>query len=181
MKCLVVKITTMYYNYSMNKVINIKNKKAIKEIRQLGDKLLSNSDIKFENVHLKKINKLLPHELFSKNDLYINSVTIWELMQPLGKSGSHNYHGLLAEDIYFAINTMETPYCVFKIKYDRYAVVPVYISSYKNPIMIVVEIGAGLVTNKNANINKIVTMYPKSDIDNLLNNLNEKDILYKKK
>lgn len=181
MKCLVVKNTTMYYNYSMNKVINIKNKKAIKEIRQLGDKLLSNSDVKFENVHLRRLNEIMAYDVFSKNDLYINSVTLWELMQPLGQAGSHNYHGLIAEDIYAAVNAIETPYCIFKIKYGRYAVVPVYISSCNNPIMIVIEIGAGLVANKNANINKIVTMYPKSDIDNLLKKLDEKDILFKKK
>ncbi len=165
----------------MNKIINIKNKKAIVEIQKFKDKKYSLIDIKFENVHLKDINKYVLFDLFDKNDLYINSTTLWELMQPIGKSGSHNYHNLTPEDIYNALNSIIEPYCVFKVKNDRYAVIPVYVSSFDEPILIVIEKGAELINKQNANINKIVTMYPKSDIDNYLKGINEKDIIYIKK
>ena len=103
----------------MNKIINIKTNKAIKEIREFGNKLFVPIDIKFINVHLKKINKIINSELFSKNDLYINSVTLWELMQPLGNVGSHNYHELTPEDIYYALNNLIYPECVIRVKNER--------------------------------------------------------------
>ena len=165
----------------MNRIINIKNKRAINEIQKFKDKKYSLVDIKLENVHLREVNKLLPFILFEKNDLYINSVTLWELMQPTGSTGIHNYHGLSPEDIYNALNSIEEPYCVFRVKNERYAIIPTYISSFKEPLMVVIEKGSELINKKNANINKIVTIYPKSKIDSYLDKLNNKDILYIKK
>lgn len=169
------------YDYLMNKIINIKSKKAIKEINAFKEKRYSLVDIKFENVHLRDINKLLSDELFDKNDLYINSVTLWELMQPIGSAGTHNYHNLTPNDIFEAINSISKPACVLKVKRDRYAIIPVTISSFNEPLMVVIEIGGELINKQNANINKIVTIYPKSDIDAYLLKVNPKNILFKKK
>ena len=164
----------------MNKTINIKTNKAIKEIREYRDKQFSPIDIKFINVHLKELNKILNFELFSKNDLYINSKSLWELMQPICTTGMHNYHELTPEDIFNALNNMLVPQCVIKVKNERYAVVPTFVSSFEEPLMIIIELNSGLIVNKNANINKIVTIYPKSNLDEYLNKLDEKEILYKK-
>ena len=138
-------------------------------------------DVKFENIHLRELNKLTSVELFDKNDLYINSYTLWELMQPIGSSGSHNYHELKAEDIFNALNNLINPQCVFKVKNERIAIIPVFISSFDEPLMVVVEIGSGLIKNKKANINKVVTMYPKSNLEDYLEKMNSTDILYKTK
>ena len=165
----------------MNKIINIKNKKAINEINIFKEKKYSLIDVKFENVHLRDLNKLLPFDLFDKNDLFINSVTLWELMQPQGNAGAHNYHNLTPKDIYDALNLIINPYAIFRVKNERYAVVPVFISSFNEPLMVVIETGSELINKQNANVNKIVTMYPKSDIDNYLEGFKEKDILYIKK
>ena len=164
----------------MNKVINIKNKKSINEIQVFKEKNFAPIDIKFENVHLRQLNKLLSFDLFDKNDLFINSVTLYELMQPIGNSGSHNFHELTPEDIYYALNNVLDPECIIKVKNERYAIIPTYISSFDEPLMIVIEIKTGLIENKNANINKIVTIYPKSNLDDYLEKLDEKEILYKK-
>ena len=164
----------------MNKTINIKNNKAIKEIRAFKDKQYSMMDIRFQNVHLRKINELVRLNIFSKNDIYINSMTLWELMQPIGETGSHNFHGLTPEDIWSAINGLSNPNYVFISKYGRYMVVPVMTSAFKEPLMVVIETGSGLVENPEADINKIVTIYPKSDIDELLNKISQKDILFRK-
>lgn len=165
----------------MNKIINIKKRKSIDEIQKFKDKKYSLIDIKFENVHLKEMNKIVLFDLFDKNDLYINSTTLWELMQPIGSAGSHNYHNLNPLDIYNVLNKITEPYCVFKVKNGRYAVVPVYLSSFDEPLMVVIEKGAKLINMQNANVNKIITIYPKSDIDNYLSRLNTKDVLYIKK
>ena len=164
----------------MNKIIDVKNKKAIKEIERFRLKKYQMTDIRFVNVHLKRLNKLLSYDLFSKNDLYINSSTLWELMQPVGDSGSHNYHGLSSQDIVDAINGIERPYCVFRAKRGRLAIVPVSLGDATEPLMIVIEIGSGLIVNSRANINRVITIYPKDDIDRILSKMNPADILYKK-
>ena len=166
----------------MNKLINIaKSKKAIEQITVFKENLYENTDIRFINVHLRRLNEILDIELFSKNDLFINSKTLWEIMQPIGKSDSHNYHDLAPEDIYNAIKLTSDPECVIKVKLNRYAIIPVYLSSYNLPLMVVIEVGAGLVNDKNANINKIVTIYPKDNLDKLIDKTNKKDILFIKK
>ena len=101
-------------------------------------------------------------------------------MQPIGNSGSHNFHELTPEDIYYALNNVLDPECIIKVKNERYAIIPTYISSFDEPLMIVNEIKTGLIENKNANINKIVTIYPKSNLNDYLEKLDEKEILYKK-
>ena len=164
----------------MNKIINIKNKKAINQIKVFKLKRYSLIDIKFENIHLKNLNKIIHFELFNKNDLYINSATLWELMQPIGASGSHNYHGLTPEDILNSLNTLETPNYILKVKQNRYAIVPVSISSYNEPLMVIIEIGASLINKSKANINKVVTIYPKSDLEEMI--LKSKDdVLFENK
>ncbi len=165
----------------MNKIINIKSKKSILDIKKFKDKKYSLIDIKFENIHLKDINKFVLFELFDKNDLYISSTTLWELMQPIGSAGSHNYHDLTPEDIYYALNAVSNPYCVFRVKHGRYAVIPVYISSFNEPLMIVIEKGVELVNKQNANVNKIITIYPKSNLNKYILGLKECDVLYIKK
>lgn len=161
----------------MKKTIDIKTIKAIKEIRSFKDKQFAMMDIRFQNAHLKKINDLVRLKIFPKNDVYINSTTLWELMQPIGDAGSHNYHGLTPEDIWMAINKLCEPNYVFVTKFGRYTIVPVMPSSFDKPLLVVIETGSGLVDNPKADINKIVTIYPKSDIDDLLQKMSQKDIL----
>ena len=47
--------------------------------------------------------------------------------------------------------------------------------------MVIVEIGGALIKNKNANINRVVTIYPKSDIEDMVNKMKTEDILFNKK
>ena len=164
----------------MNKIINIKSNKAIKEIREFRDKLFAPCDVKFTNVHMRELNTIIKTELFMKNDLYINSTTLWEIMHPEGGSGSHNYHELMPEDIFNALNNLCDPQCVIKVKNERYAVIPAYVSSFTEPLMVIIELNSGLILNKNANVNKIVTIYPKSNLNDYLEKLDEKEVLYKK-
>ena len=164
----------------MNKIIDVKNKKAIKEIERFRLKKYQMTDIRFVNVHLKRLNKLLSYDLFSKNDLYINSSTLWELMQPVGDSGSHNYHGLSSQDIVDAISGIEDPYCILRVKRERMAAVPVSTMDPKRQLMVVIEIGAELIGHLHAGINKVVTIYPKTNIQKILERTNPKDILYRK-
>ena len=162
----------------MNTVINIKNDDALDIITKFKDKEYVMCDIRFENVHMKRVNALIKYELFSKNDLFANSTTLWELMQPQGEQESHNYHGLTPLDILDALNNIISPYCIFKTKQNRISIILSCLSHFGEPLMAVVEIGASLIEDEKANINKLVTMYPKSNIDKLVGLIDPKRLLY---
>ena len=165
----------------MRKIINIKSKDAVNDLNLFKNKHYYSLDIRFDNVHLCELNKKVRKKIFQKNNLFINSTTLYEIMQPLGLSGSHNYHGLLAEDILNALNSLIDPKFILVSKNNRYLIIPTKISSFGISLMVVIETGAGLVDDRKACINKIVTIYPKSDIDEFLMKFNIKDILFIKK
>ena len=163
----------------MKKIINIQNRKeAINSLQHFKNKQFVLADVKFENVHLLELNHKVYQNIFSKNDLFINTISLWELMQPMGERGGHNYHDLSPEDIVDALSSITEPYCILKTEISQYAIMSTSISHFGEPLFIVIEINAGLVGNTNANINKLVTMFPMSDIQRIINNMNKKNILY---
>ena len=165
--------------FSMNRIINILNKKeAVESLTDYKNKKYVLADVRFENVHLREINKLLEHDIFSKNDLYINTISLWELMQPLGEKGGHNYHDLSPEDIVDALSSITEPYCILKTEISQYAILSTTLSHFGEPLMVIIEVGAGLDKSINANINKLVTMFPKGDIERTIKNMNVKNLLY---
>ena len=163
----------------MNRIINIQNKKeAVESLNDYKNKKYVLADVRFTNVHLREVNKLLEYDIFSKNDLYINTISLWELMQPIGDKGGHNYHDLSPEDIVDALSSITEPYCILKTEISQYAILSTTISHFGEPLMIIIEVGAGLDKNINANINKLVTMFPKGDIERTIKNMNIKNLLY---
>ena len=164
----------------MKRVINIGNKKqAIEQLTKFKNKRYESIEIEFINVHLLKINDLVGFKLFDKNSLYVHSSTLWDVMQPVGKTYKHHSHGLKPEQIVNALSLLVDPFLIYSSYSNRYAIVTSgdVIHPY---IMFVIELNAGLSNNRDANINKLVTVYPKDNAENLLTKIPEEKILYKK-
>ena len=148
----------------MKREINIGNKKqACERLEQYKNKHYESVDIEFTNVHLTKLNKLIGYSFFKKNSLYVRSSTLWEVMQPVGQSGKHHYHGLEPSEIVNALSSLEKTFLIYETYPKRYAVM-VFGSERYQHISVVIEINAGLSNDRNANINKLVTIFPKSHI-----------------
>lgn len=163
----------------MERKINLQNKQlTIEFLTKIKNKQYSQIDIKLMNSHIKNLNYLVGKNIFKKDAVYVNSSTLWEIMQPQGKSGKHHYHALTEEDIFNALSNIANPYCVFKSYSDRYAIVSISFSHFNEKTITIIEINADLIGVKNAKVYKIVTIYPKSKIDTILRNLNPKDILF---
>ena len=162
----------------MIKIINIKSDDALEQLTQFKNRKYVMCDVRLENVHLIKINELIRRTIFYKNDLFANSDTLWSLMQDDKESDSHNHHGLTPEDILEALNNIQDPYCVFISKYERIAIVLSCLSHYGEPLMAIIEVGTGLIEDDDANINKLITMYPKRDVDVLIDTIDPKRLLY---
>ena len=160
----------------MHKVINIKvQEHAIEALEYYKNKKVKTIDIRLSNTELKGINKLIGMDMFSKNDLFVNSDTLWSIMQPVGEKDSHNHHGLTPKELVDTFNNFTNPYCVFVAELGRLGVISTIISESGHPLMVVIEIGAGLISNSDANINKMLTMYPKDELDKYLES---KKVLY---
>ena len=91
----------------MNQTINIGNKDAtLLFLTNLKNSKYQLTDIRLNNTHISDLNAVLGRKVFKNDVVFISSRTLWEVMQPIGGSGKHNYHGLTPENVYEAISTM---------------------------------------------------------------------------
>ena len=163
----------------MKKTINIKNiEEAEVLLNAYKKKKYSPIDIRLTNTHLKKINDYIHIDLFSKNDLFVNSDTLWSVMQPVGGQENHNFHGLTPKELVEVFNNLSNPYSVFISQLGRLGVISTILSESGQPIMVIIEIGAGLIGRQNANINKMVTLYPKDNLKRYLKSRKVVKVLY---
>lgn len=165
----------------MNKIINAANRNStIGILIDFQKNMYVPFDVKIINSHIKKINDFVGFKLFKNNSLYINSKTLWELMNQEKGKGSHNFHGLLPEDVYMAINSLKDPKYVFISTYERCSIITIQLSHFEKPLMITIERDSGLETNSNITVNKIVTIYPKDNVDEYIEKRWGESVLYKK-
>lgn len=150
---------------TMKDVINIYHKKAAEFISAFKTKQLSNLDIKLENVHLKRLNSISSYNIFSHSDLYVASSTLYELMQPQGKKGSHNYHELTPDDIIEGLRSLQKPKAIVETQSKRIIIITVCFSHFELPLMFVIERNTELTANVHKKVNKLITAYPKDEID----------------
>lgn len=163
----------------MKKLINIKNRReAVLILCQFKEKKYFHQTIRFSNVNLKKINSFLSYTVFLKNDLYIDSETLYELMQPKGEKGVHNYHDLSPNLLLNSLNSLVEPYCIFVEDNNRYAIVTTKLAD-DEPIMAIIAVGSGTYDDSKANVNKLVTLFPKKNAKSFVEKIDESKILYK--
>ena len=166
----------------MHRILNIGNKKyAINDLHTYKSNEYVPFDIKITNAHIKDINELTGINLFCKDSLYINSRTLWEIMQPIGGKGNHNYHGLTEDDVYLALESIHNPYAIISSKNNRYSIISIGVSHFNEQLIVVIEKNASLITNAKANVNKVVTIYPKDNIKSYIKAKKKKELLYIKK
>ena len=165
----------------MIRKINLGNKKeAIQAFKAFKANDYVPFDIEIVNSHLKNINDNLEVNFFRKSSLFITSKTLLECMQPLGAKGKHNFHGLSPEEIYDSLHDLQNTKCIASVYESRFVIVTSVIASCGDPIIAIVETGSPLTLNRNANINKVVTLYPKKKLNNYINNIPKSKITIKK-
>ena len=167
----------------MIKTINLgEREESIKALEILKGDEGANRDIQITNSHIMELNQLVKRKIFRNSLLYIDSQTLYDIMQPTGESdSSHNYHELNPEDVYMALTSIKDPQYVFIAKYhNRHATISVELSHFKLPLMIVIETKAKIISNWEVVANKVVTIYPKDHIDAYIEKLDQRLLLYKK-
>ncbi len=167
------------------KVINLGiMSRAIEIIDGLGKKRLANADARFQNVHLKKINELIGKQVFTKNDLFMDAGGLWDILQEengtIGKH--HHYHGLSPASVIKALASLQNPELVaLEFQTRRYVVVTLSVEG--RAMLAVIETDASLRNDRNANVNKLVTLYEKNDFSEYLRRIEKRAgtrVIYKK-
>ena len=164
------------------KIINMGNQTSAKEtIKDFRDNKFIPFDVEITNSHVMNLNKLVGRKIVRSSKLFIDSYTLWEIMQSDLKQDNHHHHGLTVSDVFEAIYAIRNPGLLYVAKSKRFAIITTKSSHFGIPLLVVLEFGIGTKANANAKTNKIITIYPKDNIDKLIQRLNQKDILYRKK
>lgn len=159
------------------KIINIKKERStLQEFERLRLKKYFYNEIRIDNVHLLLVNRFSKREIFSKDSMYVAPSTLWASMKSSGCDKSHNFHNLSPQIIYDSLRAIKCPVAIYKSKkYLNRFIIVTPIKYNQEHIIVIVEVGARLVNDINANINKLVTIYPKDKVSELNN-----ELIYKK-
>ena len=147
----------------MIKFLNLGNKEsAIVTLEEIKNKKVNNYDIRIQNSHITKLNKVIGRRVFKKDALYISSDTLWEIMCLGGEMGKHHHHhGLTPKNIYDALSTMKNSTEVV-VSYDgRFIIVTLAKINDVTNLVVIVSPNEPLKGDIFANVTKIITIYPK--------------------
>ena len=144
----------------MQRTINLGDEKTSKDyLELLRTKRYVPFDIRIVNSHITLLNEVIGKKIFKRDALYINSDTLWEIMQPLGGRGKHHFHNLSPTNIYDALHSIKDSKEVI-VSYDnRYVIVTLSTFNESTNIAVVVTTNALLNSGK-TKVLKIITLYP---------------------
>ena len=145
----------------MIKNINLGNKESsLKMLKHLKTNKYESLEIRMRNSHIKDLNLLLGRKIFKNDVVYTSASMLWEVMQPLGGRGKHNYHNLTPENVYEALSTMRYSKNV-TLSYDnRYVIVTLATTIGEISIAVIVTPSGAMKDNRNNYVTKVITIYP---------------------
>ena len=144
----------------MKVIINLGEKESTLEtLNKMKERLYAPFDIRITNSHITTLNTLIGDNVFKKDALYINSFTLWEIMQPIGGKGKHNYHGLTPKEIYDALRTMRHSKDI-TLSYDRRYLIVTLATILDGANLIAIVKPDCKLQNEPGTIIKIITIYP---------------------
>ena len=147
----------------MFKIINLGNQEsALKVLTDIKNKQYVPFDVRITNSHITSLNSIIGKKVFKKDTLYVGSDTLWELMQPIGNKGKHNYHGLTSQNIFDALATMKQSTEIELSYGNRYLIVTLA-TVFDDINLVVIITPEGYLKNETKTIvNRIITIYPKN-------------------
>ncbi len=145
----------------MQKRLNIGNKESSLELLKLiKETKYAPFDLRIMNAHLLSLNRKIGRTIFRKDALYINSNTLWEIMQPIGGVGKRHYHELSPQDILDTLRGIKDADEVNESYDGRYVIITLVMYQKRIPIAIILEPRGQLIDNTKAEVARVITMYP---------------------
>ena len=145
----------------MIKAINLVEKEeTINTLQLIRDGKKVSRYIRIINSHIKELNKIIGRNVFKKDAVYINSLTLWEIMQPVGGQGSHHYHGLAPEEVYNALSRIQYSKNVITTDEDRLIVISDVEIKEGLFLLVIIARDQNLYKERLDNVAVIITIYP---------------------
>lgn len=143
----------------METTINIgKRREAIRILKDFKINHYENRPIEITNIHLENINNIFGRKIIFRNNCFVESQTLWELMQPLGNKKTHNSHNLSPTEIFEALFNVKKPLEVVESYFGRYVILTIAIEQNGHKLGVVVE-PETYHTVLNKTVNKIITIH----------------------
>ena len=145
----------------MNRFLNLANKDAcIALLEDIKDNDYVPFYLRITNSHIRDLNKVIGRNVFKKDAVYVNSQSLWEIMQPVGGEGGHHYHGLTPEQVYNALIRLRYSKNV-RVSYDNRFVVITDVD-YNDEVLLVVVVSPNITVVKEEldNVIIVITIYP---------------------
>ena len=140
--------------------INIaKREEALNILRDFKENMFINKPIKLINIHIKTLNSILKENIFIRDNCYIDSQTLWEIMQPLGKKTCHNSHNLSEIEVFNVLKNIKNPINVVKSYFNRFLIITIATEINGYHLCAVIEPNTYNVILEKV-INKIITIHP---------------------
>ena len=150
-----------------NVILNIGDKEScLKMLIQFKENKYVPFYVRITNSNIRELNNVIGRNVFKKDALYINSLSLWEIMQPIGDKGKHHYHGLTPEDVYNALSRLQYSKEVYTSCEDRYVVITDVVITKDVKLVVILTPNALLYKERIDNVVVIITIYP-SDRKNL--------------
>lgn len=145
----------------MKNIINIGNcENAVSQLTKIRDKKYSFKNIEITNVHLLKLNKVCGYRAFKKDNLIVDSDTLWEIMRPVGGRKKHHFHGLLPTEVYEALLKLCKSKDIFESYNDRFKIITIALTSKLERIVVIIEVTKNPLGYTKRGTNRLVTMFP---------------------
>ena len=146
----------------MNRYLNLANKDVcIALLEEIRDNDYVPFYLRITNSHIKDLNLVIGRNVFRKDAVYVNSQSLWEIMQPVGGKGSHHYHGLTPKQIYNALTHIRYSQNVI-VSYDqKYVIITDIDVSDKASLVVVVKPDGYLVKEDQRDVVIVISVYPK--------------------
>ena len=146
----------------MNHYLNLANKDVcIALLEEIRDNDYVPFYLRIANSHIKDLNAVIGRNVFRKDAVYVNSQSLWEIMQPVGGEGGHHYHGLSPEQVYNALSRIRYSQNVI-VSYDQKYVVITDVDVSDNACLVVVVKPDGyLIKEDQKDVVIVISVYPK--------------------
>ena len=163
----------------MIKYANIqKRRETLSLLYLVKTKQYPNLVVRFKNTNLCLINELVGKTIFYKNDIFVDAITLYEIMQPVGGKGKkHNYHGLNPETILDGLRNINVPLCILNDGKSKYSIIIPTKDENGNQLLVVIET-ACQINGGDSNVNKLVTVFPKEKVFKYLRSFDIEDVVY---
>ena len=155
---------------NQNVILNIGDKEScLQTLIQFKENKYVPFYVRITNSNIRELNNVIGRKVFKKDALYINSLSLWEIMQPIGEKGKHHHHGLAPEEVYNALSRIQYSKEVYTSYEDRYIVITDVVVTDEVRLVVIVTPNETLVKENIDNVVVIITIYP-SDRKNLIVN-----------